>query len=78
MSMIRNPQLAQEGEARIEWASAHMPLLSALEKEYKKTQPLKGKKVAAVVDDQIRPESERMAQMIHILFLRRIIPGVDV
>lgn len=49
MSMIRNPELASAGEERIEWASAHMPLLAALEKEYSRTLPLKGKKVAVSV-----------------------------
>ncbi len=49
MSIIRNPSLAKEGEQRIEWASAHMPLLAALENEYRQTLPLKGKKVAVSV-----------------------------
>ena len=49
MSEIRNPELWESGELKIEWVRHHMPLLAGLEKEFKETQPFKGLKVALSV-----------------------------
>ena len=49
MSEIRNPQLWESGELKIEWVRHHMPLLEGLEKEFKETKPFKGLKVALSV-----------------------------
>ena len=43
---IADPKLAQAGRLRIEWAESRMPVLMKLREEGKKTQPLKGMKVA--------------------------------
>lgn len=48
-SEIRNPELWREGELKIEWVRRHMPLLAGLEKEFKKTKPFTGKKIALSV-----------------------------
>ena len=42
MSMIRDAALAAEGQRKISWARAHMPLLNGLEKEFAQEQPLAG------------------------------------
>ncbi|MGE5507196.1 MAG: adenosylhomocysteinase [Chitinophagales bacterium] len=44
-SVIRDPALAGEGQRRIEWAKAHMPILSQLEQDFLRDKPLAGKKV---------------------------------
>ncbi len=43
---IADPKLAEAGRLRIEWAESRMPVLMKLREEGKKTQPLKGMKVA--------------------------------
>ena len=48
-SEIRNPDLWQEGEIKIDWVKANMPLLRSIEEEFKETQPFKGIKVALSV-----------------------------
>ena len=46
---IRNPELWQDGELKIQWVAAHMPLLSALKKEFEETQPFQGLRIALSV-----------------------------
>ena len=46
---IRNPELWRDGELKIEWVAAHMPLLSALKKEFEEKKPFKGLKIALSV-----------------------------
>lgn len=46
---IKNPDLWQDGELKIDWVRHHMPLLAGLEKEFKAEKPFKGKKVALSV-----------------------------
>jgi adenosylhomocysteinase len=48
-SIIRDIQLAPEGKARINWVRQYMPLLNALEKEFREEQPFKGKKITVSV-----------------------------
>ena len=45
-SKIANPKLADAGRLRIEWAESRMPVLLRLRDEGRKTQPLRGMKVA--------------------------------
>ena len=42
---VKDLSLAKEGERRIDWAEAHMPVLVALRKKYGETKPLKGIRV---------------------------------
>jgi len=49
MSVIRNLDLYQSGEKKINWVKAHMPLLSSLEKDFEKSQPFKNVKIAVSV-----------------------------
>ena len=42
---VSNLSLAKEGKIKIDWAEAHMPVLSALRKKYGKTRPLEGIRV---------------------------------
>ncbi len=46
MSEIRNPSLAAEGEKKLSWAWANMPLLRTLEKEFRTEKPFSGMKIA--------------------------------
>ncbi len=42
---VRNIKLAPEGHRKIQWVKEHMPVLSGLEEELKKTKPFKGVKI---------------------------------
>ena len=44
---VKNLALADQGRKRIEWANQSMPVLESIRKEFLKTQPLKGMRVAA-------------------------------
>lgn len=44
---VKNLALADQGRKRIEWANQSMPVLESIRKEFLKTQPLKGIRVAA-------------------------------
>ena len=43
---IKDISLAEGGQMKIEWAEARMPVLMALREKYRKTQPLKGHRIA--------------------------------
>jgi adenosylhomocysteinase len=43
---IKDISLADKGEKRIEWASSNMPVLLSIKERFRKTKPLKGKKIA--------------------------------
>lgn len=45
-SIIRDPSLAPEGRLKIDWASAHMPVLNQIRAQFEKDQPFKGLRVA--------------------------------
>lgn len=49
MSEIRNPQIWESGELKIDWVRHHMPLLRGLEKEFKATRPFDGLRIALSV-----------------------------
>ena len=49
MSEIRDISLAPEGEKKIRWVEAHMPVLKSICRDFEKTQPFKGLKVAVSV-----------------------------
>ncbi|EQD25268.1 MAG: S-adenosyl-L-homocysteine hydrolase, partial [Leptospirillum sp. Group IV 'UBA BS'] len=44
---IKDKKLAAMGAARIEWAGRDMPVLADIAKDFAKSKPLKGVKVAA-------------------------------
>lgn len=44
-SMIRDINLAPQGQLKIDWVRSHMPLLNSLHEQFEKEQPFKGKKV---------------------------------
>ncbi len=46
MSEIRDVKLAPEGEQKISWAKAHMPVLCSLEREFSEKKPFDGVKVS--------------------------------
>ena len=48
-SEIRNAEIWQSGELKINWVRHHMPLLNGLEAEFKETQPFKGIRIALSV-----------------------------
>lgn len=49
MSKVKNPNLATEGRLRIQWAESRMPVLMALRKQFEKTKPFKGAKIAGCI-----------------------------
>lgn len=49
MSMIKDVSLHASGEQKIQWVKSYMPLLSGLEKEFRKELPFKGLRVALSV-----------------------------
>ena len=46
MSEIRDQKLAPSGRRKIDWVRDHMPVLSGINEDFKKTKPFKGMKVA--------------------------------
>lgn len=44
-SMIRNIELAPEGQLKLDWVQAHMPLLNSIREEMEKDLPFRGKKI---------------------------------
>jgi adenosylhomocysteinase len=44
-SMIRDIKLAPDGHLKIDWVSAHMPILNSVRARFEKEQPFKGKRV---------------------------------
>lgn len=46
MSIVRNIELYESGQQKIDWVKAHMPVLRSIEKDFSKTKPFAGKKVA--------------------------------
>ena len=46
MSIIKNKDLAKSGHEKIDWVKSYMPVLSAIEQDFKKNQPFAGKKIA--------------------------------
>jgi len=44
---VKDVSLADKGKLKIEWAESRMPVLMLLRKEYEKTKPLKGTRIAA-------------------------------
>lgn len=49
MSEIRNEELWQSGDIKIDWVKANMPLLRSIEEEFSKTKPFEGYKIALSV-----------------------------
>lgn len=45
-SKVKKPELAPQGRLKIEWAESRMPVLMKLRDEAKRTQPLKGHRIA--------------------------------
>lgn len=45
-SVIKDPSLAPEGKLKIDWASAHMPVLNRIREQFEREQPFKGLRVA--------------------------------
>ncbi|MDO3409203.1 adenosylhomocysteinase [Saccharibacillus sp. CPCC 101409] len=45
-SIIADPSLAPEGHLKIDWASAHMPVLNRIREQFERDQPFKGLKVS--------------------------------
>ncbi len=45
-SIIKDPSLAPEGKLKIDWASAHMPVLNRIREQFEREQPFKGLRVA--------------------------------
>ena len=41
-SEIRDPEMWESGELKIDWVRHHMPLLAGLEKEFIEEKPFKG------------------------------------
>jgi adenosylhomocysteinase len=46
MPKIANPELAEQGRKKIEWAESHMPVMAKLREKYSKSKPLEGQTIA--------------------------------
>jgi adenosylhomocysteinase len=46
---IKDPTLARPGSLQIEWASAHMPVLNQIKRQFEKEKPLKNKTIGACI-----------------------------
>jgi adenosylhomocysteinase len=46
---IKDPTLARQGSLQIEWASAHMPVLNLIKRQFEKEKPLKGRIIGACI-----------------------------
>ena len=46
MRIIRDPELWERGERKIEWVKQNMPLLRSIEADFEKSKPFAGLKVA--------------------------------
>ncbi len=46
MSIVKDRNLAKSGHEKIDWVKSYMPVLSAIEEDFKKNQPFAGKKIA--------------------------------
>ncbi|NLO89614.1 MAG: adenosylhomocysteinase [Clostridia bacterium] len=60
---IKDLALAPEGERKIEWVSAHMPVLNRLKEIYEDTKPLKGHTVAMCL--HLEAKTAFLARVIH-------------
>ncbi|MEM6703188.1 MAG: adenosylhomocysteinase [Acidobacteriota bacterium] len=48
-SLVASPELADQGAQRIEWARANMPILRALEAEFRRDRPFEGMRAAVSI-----------------------------
>jgi len=62
-SIIRDPSLAPEGKLKIDWASAHMPVLNKIREQFEKEQPFKGLRVA--ISLHLEAKTAYLAKVIH-------------
>lgn len=46
---IKDPTLARQGNLQIEWASAHMPVLNQIKRQFEKEKPLKNRTIGACI-----------------------------
>lgn len=46
MSQIKNPKLASQGQAKLDWAARHMPVLSQIRKRFEKEKTFAGQSIA--------------------------------
>src|ERR1700761_4734260 len=44
---VRDPALADEGVARVEWAERRMPVLAAIRERFARERPLRGRRISA-------------------------------
>ena len=67
MSIVRNIELYESGQQKIDWVKAHMPVLHSIEKDFSETKPFAGKKVAL----SIHLEAKKLH--IFVLYLRQVV-----
>jgi adenosylhomocysteinase len=61
--LIRDISLAEEGSQKISWVKSRMPILSALEEEFKKEKPFKGLKITVSV--HLEAKTAYLAKVLH-------------
>jgi adenosylhomocysteinase len=61
--LIRDISLAEEGSQKISWVKSRMPILSALEEEFKKDKPFKGLKITVSV--HLEAKTAYLAKVLH-------------
>ena len=61
--LIRDISLAEEGAQKISWVKSRMPILSALEEEFRKEKPFKGLKITVSV--HLEAKTAYLAKVLH-------------
>ncbi len=64
MHTLRNPQLAAGGHAKMDWVTAHMPVLGQIRTRYQEAKPLAGQRVA--ISLHLEAKTAVLAEVLHL------------
>ncbi len=63
MHTLKNPQLASSGHAKMDWVTAHMPVLGEIRARYRQDQPLAGQRIA--ISLHLEAKTAVLAEVLH-------------
>ncbi len=63
MHTLKNPQLASSGHAKMDWVTAHMPVLGEIRARYRHDQPLAGQRIA--ISLHLEAKTAVLAEVLH-------------
>jgi len=64
MHSLRNPALAPAGHDKMNWVSAHMPILGRIRERYQQEKPLRGQRIA--ISLHLEAKTAVLAEVLHI------------